>query len=92
MRIMYLNHEATESPEVLEGRHLIPVRFAVRIPVVHVLAVGSRMGEALKAFGTLEGFFTAVQSFVLGQMVLVLERLGAVNALVRTLAWKQKNK
>lgn len=86
VKIINLNHVATNCPEVLESRHLIPVRLAVRVSVVHVLTVGSRVREALKAFGALERFLAAVQSLVLRQMVLVLERFRTVDALVRTLA------
>lgn len=53
--------------------------------MIHVLAVRARVREALEALGALEGLFPAVQSLVFGQMVLVLERLGAQHAFVRPL-------
>jgi hypothetical protein len=45
---------------------LISIRFAVAIPVVHVLGIRSRMGEALQALTTLEGFLARMETFVLG--------------------------
>lgn len=65
---------------------LFSVRLAVRVAVVHVLTVRAGMGEALQALGTLEGLFAAVQAFVLGQVVFVLERLRTLLALVRSLS------
>ena len=58
---------------------------AVGEPVVDVLAVGAGVGEALEALGALEGLLAGVEPAVLGEVVLVLERLVAVRALVRTL-------
>ena len=55
--------------------------------MVDVLAVGSGVGEALEALWALEGLLAGVEAAVLGQVVLVLERLVAVGALVRTLIW-----
>lgn len=71
-----------ESDSVL----LFSVRFAIRVPVVHVLAIGARMRKALEALGTLEGLFATVQAFVLSQVMLVLERLRALLALVGPLS------
>ena len=42
-----------------------------------MLAVGARVGEALAALAALERLLAGVQPLVLGQVVLVLERLGA---------------
>jgi len=53
------------------------VRGAVIVAVVHVLREGTGVGEALATFTTLERFLAAVQTFVLRQVVLVLERLRA---------------
>ena len=53
--------------------------------MVDVLAVGARVREPLEALGALEGLLAGVQPPVLRQVVLVLERLVAVAALVRTL-------
>lgn len=56
--------------------------------MIHVLAVGARVREALEALGALEGFFAAVQSLMFGQMMLVLERPWALYAFVRPLPCK----
>ena len=48
-----------------------------------MLAVGTRVGEALQTLLALVGLLTAVQTLVLRQMVLVLEGLGAVFTFVR---------
>lgn len=64
----------------------IPVRLAVRVAMVHVLAVRARVGEPLQALATLEGLLAAVQALVLRQVVLVLERLRTLEAFVGTLA------
>jgi hypothetical protein len=58
--------------------------------VVHVLAVRTRVREAFEALGTLERLFAAVQPLVLRQVVLVLERLVAHVALVRSLTCNHK--
>jgi len=42
--------------------------------MIHVLAIGAGVREALEALGALEGLFAAVQPFVFSQMMLVLER------------------
>ena len=63
----------------------LPVGLAVGEPVVDVLAVGAGVGEALEALGALEGLLAGVEPAVLGEVVLVLERLVAVRALVRPL-------
>lgn len=67
---------------------LIPVGLADGEPVVHVLAVGAGMGELLEALEALEGFLAGVEALVLGQVVLVLERLWAHFALVGPLTYK----
>lgn len=54
--------------------------------MVHVLAVRAGMGEALQTLATLERFLATVQTLMLGQMMLVLERFWTFHALVRTLA------
>lgn len=64
---------------------LLSVGLAVRVPVVHVLAVRTRMGEPLQALAALERLLAAVQTLVLGQMVLVLEGFRTLVALVRPL-------
>lgn len=69
-----------------EAAELFSVWLAVWIAVVHVLAVGPRMWEALKTLGTLERLLPAVQTFVFSKVVLMLERLGAHIALVWPLA------
>lgn len=66
----------------------IPVRLAVRVAVVHVLAVRARVGEPLQALAALEGLLAAVQALVLRQVVLVLERFRTLEAFVGTLACK----
>lgn len=66
------------------------VRFAVVESVIHVLAVGSGVREALETLFALEWFFAAVQALVFGQVVFVLEGLAAQFALVRSLTWKDK--
>lgn len=58
--------------------------------MVHVLAVGAGVRELLEALAALEGLLAGVQSLVLGQVVLVLERFWAFQALVRTLACELK--
>lgn len=69
----------------VQHRPLFSIGLAVRVAMVHVLAVGTRVGEALQTFETLEGLFSAVETFVLRQMVLVLEGLGALVTLVWSL-------
>lgn len=64
---------------------LFSVGLAVRVAVVHVLAVGARVREAFEALTALERLLAAVQPFVFGQVVLVLERFGALVAFVRPL-------
>ena len=51
-----------------------------------MLAVGPRVTEAFAALLALEGFLPGVKAFVLCQMVLVFERLGADVAWERALA------
>lgn len=53
--------------------------------MVHVLAIGAGVREALEALGALEGLFAAVQPFMFSQMMLVLERSGTLHAFVRPL-------
>lgn len=53
---------------------LFSIGLAVRITMIHVLAIGAGVREALEALGALEGLFAAVQPFVFSQMMLVLER------------------
>lgn len=64
---------------------VLSVGLAIAEPVVHVLTVRARMGEALQALRALEGFLATVQTLVLRQVMLVLERLVAHVALVRPL-------
>lgn len=60
--------------------------------MVHVLAVRSRVRKALETLLTLERLLAAVQSFVLRQVVLVFESLGAHVALVRPLTCVRRKK
>lgn len=53
--------------------------------MIHVLAVGAGVREALEALGALKGLFAAVQSLVFGQMMLMFERPWALHAFVRPL-------
>lgn len=62
-----------------------PVGLAVRVSMVHMLAVGTRVRESFETFATLEWFLAAVQPFVLRQVVLVFEGLWTLDALVGTL-------
>ncbi|KYN33792.1 hypothetical protein ALC56_11868 [Trachymyrmex septentrionalis] len=61
---------------------LFSVRFAIRITMIHVLAVGAGVREALEALGALEGLFAAVQPLVFSQMMLVLERSWTLHTFV----------
>lgn len=54
-----------------------------------MLGIGAGVGEPLETLLALEGLLAAVQPFMLRQVVLVLEGLGAHLAFVRTLACKQ---
>jgi hypothetical protein len=58
--------------------------------MVHVLAVGARVGEAFQALGTLKGLFATVQPFVFGEVVFVFERLRTFDAFVGTLTWNAR--
>lgn len=53
--------------------------------MIHVLAIGAGVREALEALGALKGLFATVQPFMFSQMVLVLERSGTLHAFVRPL-------
>ena len=53
--------------------------------MIHVLAVGAGVREALEALGALKGLFAAMQSLVFGQMMLMFERPWALHAFVRPL-------
>lgn len=53
--------------------------------MVHVLAVGARVGKAFETLLALERLLSAVQSLVLRQVVLVFECLGTHVTLVRAL-------
>lgn len=64
---------------------LISVRFAVRIAVVHVLAVRSGVRETFQAFAALKWLLAAVQTLVFSQMVFVFERFRTFEAFVGTL-------
>ena len=64
------------------GQELLSVRLAVGVTVVHVLAVRTRMGEALQALGALEGLLAAMEALVFREVVFVLEGLRALVALV----------
>lgn len=64
------------------GVLLFSVGLAVRVTVVHVLAVGAGVREALEALGALEGLFAAVQPLVFSQMMLVLERSWTLHAFI----------
>lgn len=68
----------------------VPVRFAVRVAVVHVLAVGTRVRESLQTLAALEWFLAAVQSLVLCEMVFVLEGLWTLDAFVGALACRRR--
>lgn len=67
-------------------RELISVRFADCEPMVHMLTVGAGVGELLEALTALEGFFSGVEPLVFGEMMLVLERFRALDALVWSLS------
>lgn len=56
--------------------------------MVHVLAVGAGVGEALEALGALEGLLAAVQSLVFRQVMLVLKCFRALLTLMRPLPCK----
>lgn len=64
----------------------VPVGLAVRVAVVHVLAVRTGVGESLQTLAALERLLAAVQPLVFRQVVLVFERLRTFDALVGTLA------
>ena len=53
--------------------------------MIHMLAVRTRMREALETLLALEGLLAAVQTLVLRQVMLVFECLGTHVALVGTL-------
>lgn len=84
----YLTKPAKKISFELAEYYLFSVRLAVRVTMIHVLAVRARVREALQALGALEGLFPAVQPLVFGQMVLVLERPCALHAFVRPLPWR----
>lgn len=71
----------------VDGVLLFSVGLAVRITMIHVLAVGAGVGEALEALGALEGLFAAVQPLVFSQMMLVLERSWTLHTFVGPLPW-----
>lgn len=73
-----------------EAGRLLPVGFADSEPVVHVLAVRTGVRELLEALAALERLLAGVQPLVLGQVVLMFERLWALQALVWTLACQMK--
>ena len=58
--------------------------------MVHVLAVRTRVREPLEALIALKRFLAAVQTFVLGQMVFVLESFRADITFVRALTCRRK--
>lgn len=60
--------------------------------MIHMLAVRTRMREALETLLALEGLLAAVQTLVLRQVMLVFESLGAHVALVGTLTCQQNIK
>ena len=60
-------------------------RSTVGEAVIHMLAVRTRMREALETLLALEGLLAAVQTLVLRQVMLVFECLGTHVALVGTL-------
>jgi len=62
-------------------------RLAVLVLVLHVLWKWAGVTERLEAMLTAERFLTAVQPAVLGQVVLVLERLVTDQTHERTLTW-----
>lgn len=55
------------------------------LPVIHVLAVRARVGEALVTLWTLVRLFSTVESPVLHQVMFVLESLVTSVALMRPL-------
>lgn len=59
---IYLDKRA--SLRWTDGVLLFSVGLAVRVTMIHVLAVGARVREALEALGALEGLFAAVQSLM----------------------------
>lgn len=65
---------------------VLSVGLAVAEAMVHVLAVGARVGKALEALLALERLLAAVQPLVFRQVVLVFEGLLADVALVWSLA------
>lgn len=70
---------------LLVGRH--DRWLAVLVLVLHVLWKGARVTERLEAMFTAEWLFSAVQTAVLGQVVLVLERLVTDRTDERPLTW-----
>ncbi|KYN05561.1 hypothetical protein ALC62_03479 [Cyphomyrmex costatus] len=56
--------------------------------MIHVLAIGAGVREALEALGALEGLFAAVQPLVFSQMMLVLERSWTLHTFIKTRSWK----
>lgn len=66
---------------------LFSVGLTVRITMIHVLAVGAGVREALEALGALEGLFAAVQTLMFSQVMLVLERSWTLHTFVGPLPW-----
>lgn len=50
--------------------------------MIHMLAVGAGVREALEALGALKRLFAAMQPLVFSQMMLVLERSWTLHAFV----------
>lgn len=67
------------------GWILFPIRFAVRVPMVHVLTERTRMREFLQTFLALEWLLAGMQSLVFGQMVLVFKCFWTILTFVWTL-------
>lgn len=61
---------------------LVPVGLANGESMVHVLAIGARVGKFLVTFGALEGLLAGVKAFVLGEVVFVFKRFRTLQTFV----------
>lgn len=64
----------------------LPVWLAVRVAMIHVLAIWSWVWEFFQAFRALKWLFAGMQTLMFGQMMLVLESLRAILTFIWTLA------
>lgn len=83
-------NELAHLPKFANGLRTGRTGPAIGEAVVHVLAIRARMGEALETLLALERLLAAVQTLVLRQVVLVLERFRAHVALIRPLTCTSK--